>query len=78
MKEARMIKADIFLEDIFGDACNHLSIPTLSKVACESRLWEFRIAAVKKLTDQTLLAKIAVEDESSNVRKAAEDKLQAL
>ena len=40
--------------------------------------WEVRIAAIENLTDQTLLARIAVEDPYIPVRLIAQDRLEAL
>jgi uncharacterized protein YgiM (DUF1202 family) len=46
-----------------------------AKIAEEKKAASVRLAAVKKLTDQAVLAKIAVEDMAADVRLAAVEKL---
>jgi hypothetical protein len=61
--------------DFPREICGLLSASTLAKVAIESERSILRYAAVERLTDQVLLAKIAAEDPDSTVRDEASFRL---
>jgi hypothetical protein len=50
----------------------------LATIATTNDHWPARKAAVQKLSDRNLLARIAQEDEDPDVRTAAGQRLQAL
>jgi len=68
--------AEVRVEDLL-EKLLHLSAFTPEDLAelSHSRIPEVRIGAVANLTDQALLAKVAIEDKEPDVRRAAVDKL---
>jgi hypothetical protein len=70
------IPAPVRVHDLLDSVFGRLPQSVLANIAMEADEPDIREAAVEKLTDQTLLEKIAAEDPDASVRYAAQDKLK--
>ena len=65
------------VSELLADVYHDLPQTTVAQLAFD-RFKFVRIAAVENLTDQTILAKVALEDEDWNVRRVAQERLNEL
>ena len=72
----RFARANVHGEDLLAELLHHSAFTQddLAELS-SSEIPELRYAAVRNLTDQATLAKIAVEEQAPDVRQAAVEKL---